>query len=351
MEPLARPDSERLIGALLGSVPLPDDVRQRIHEAAEGYPLFVEEMVSMLVDEGVLRRESAGWSVVGDVANIRVPATINLLLASRIDRLPDDERVVLEWASVEGRVFHLGAVRHLSSPRTDLVLDHVLAGLVRKELIRPERSQAAGEDAFRFRHLLIREAAYEAVPKQARAELHERFAGWLESIRGDPEFVGYHLEQAFRYRSELRRVEATDRRLAGRAGRELATAGIRARRRGDVPAAVKLLSRGTSLLREDSGPSPETLIELGSVLVDTGDLAQGDAAFAEAMRAAADQADDLVAARAALERTYLLWQVDPSYDSGRLLEDAGAAIALFQEAGDDLGVATALTRVAGAHWN
>jgi len=162
--------------------------------------------------------------------------------------------------------------------------------------------------------------------------------------------VGYHLEQAFHYRRELRRVEAADRRLAGRAGHELATAGIRARRRGDVPAAVKLLSRGTSLLREDSGPSPETLIELGSVLVETGDLAQGDAAFAEATRAAADRGDDLVATRAALERTYIAWQVDPSYDSSRLLEDAGAAIVLFQEAGDDLGVATALTRVAGAHW-
>jgi class 3 adenylate cyclase/tetratricopeptide (TPR) repeat protein len=350
LEPLTRPESERLIGELLGSVALPEEVRLRIHEAAEGYPLYVEEMLSMLVDEGVLRHENGAWSAAADAARVRVPATINLLLASRIDRLPDDERVVLEWASVEGRVFHVGAVRHLSSSRTRPDIERVLTGLVRKELIRPERAQVSGEDAFGFRHILIREAAYDAIPKQARAELHERFAGWLELIQGDPEFVGYHLEQAFHYRRELRRVEAADRELAGRAGHNLATAGIRARRRGDVPAAVKLLSRGTSLLGEDRGPSPETLIEFGSVLVESGDLAHGDAAFAEAMRVAADRGDDLAATRAALERTYVLWQIDPSYDSSRLLEDAGAAIRLFEEVGDHLGVATALTRVAGAHW-
>jgi class 3 adenylate cyclase/tetratricopeptide (TPR) repeat protein len=351
LEPLTESESDRLIGELLGSVAPPGAIRRRIHEAAEGYPLFVEEMISMLVDEGVLRHENGRWSVGADASRVRVPATINLLLASRIDRLPDDEREVLEWASVEGRVFHVGAVRHLSSSRASSDLDQVLTRLVRKELIRPERAQVPGEDAFRFRHILIREAAYDAIPKQARAELHEHFADWLASIPGtDPEFVGYHLERAYLYRRELRRVDEADRELAGRAGRHLASAATRARIRGDVRAAVTCLTRAVDLLREDGGASPETLIELGSVLVETGALTEGDAAFAEAMRAASSSGDERLLRWAVLERSNIRWQVDVSHDSSRLREDAEAAILSFNEAGDHLGVATALTRVAGAEW-
>jgi class 3 adenylate cyclase/tetratricopeptide (TPR) repeat protein len=356
LEPLTEGESERLIRELLGSVALPEDVRVHVHEAAEGYPLFVEEIVSMLVDDGVSRREDGRWTVDPGAARARVPATINLLLASRIDRLPDDERDVLEWASVEGRTFHRGAVEYLSRSRAGLDLDRVLMGLVRKELVRPERPQLHGEDAYRFRHILIRDAAYDSLPKHARAELHERFAAWLAATTGDEtvdydDFVGYHLEQAFRYRKELRRVEPVDRELAARAGRHLASAGSRARMRGDVPAAVKLLGRAVRLLREDQATTPEMLIELGSVLVETGDLTGSDAVFAEAAEAASGAGDVRLANRATLERSFVQVLVDPAYDSDHLREIAEAAIPAFEEVGDELGVATALTRVAEAHWD
>ena len=140
----------------------------RIREAAEGNPLFVEEMVALVQESGD-----------GDVT---VPPTIQALLAARLDQLDPAERGVLERGSVEGRVFHRGAVQALAPEELQTVAR--LTSLVRKELVRPDKAQFSGEDAFRFRHLLIRDAAYEALPKAMRAELHERFAGWLEGHGG-----------------------------------------------------------------------------------------------------------------------------------------------------------------------
>src|SRR4051794_11950997 len=357
LEPLTRGESERLFHALLGDVGLPDDVRARIHEAAEGYPLFVEEMLSMLVDNGLLRLEDGRWTALADIAQVPVPATVNLLLASRIDRLPDDERQVLERASVEGRVFHRDAVHHLapSSAGAGADVDGALAALGRKHLIGPEPAAVHGEDAFAFRHILIRDAAYESIPKQARADLHERFAGRLEaSATGETderaEFVGFHLEQSFRYRAELHRVDAADRALAGRAGRHLAAAGRRARVRGDVPAAVKLLERATGLLREDGALGAQTLIDLGSAQLERGDLALAEAAFAEAVESAAGAGDARLESWATVEGAFIRVLVDPSYDSQRLRDVSEAALPVLEAAGDELGVAVALTRVAEAHW-
>jgi class 3 adenylate cyclase/tetratricopeptide (TPR) repeat protein len=355
LDPLNEPESERLMDHLLGDTALLEEVRGRIHAAAEGYPLFFEEIVSMLVDDGLVGGHDQAGAADADGERLRVPATINLLLASRIDRLPAAEREVLACASVEGRTFHRSAVEHLSRSSAGAELERLLAGLVRKDLIRPERSQLRGEDAFRFRHILIRDAAYESLRKQARAELHERFATWLVTTTGDKateydEFVGYHLERAFRYRTGLHHVERTDRELAGRAGAHLAAAGSRARVRGDVPAAVKLLRRAVVLMREDHGAPPQALIDLGAVLVEIGDLAGGDAAFAEAMEAASGRADTRLATWAALERSNVRSQIDPGYDARRLREVAETSIPVFEECGDWLGVATALTRVAETHW-
>ena len=355
LDPLTEPESERLIDHLLGDTALSQKLRDRIHEAAEGYPLFFEEIVSMLVDEGLLGSQAEGGEAGAEAARMRVPATINLLLASRIDRLPHAEREVLACASVEGRTFHRGAVEHLSRSGAGADVERLLGALVHKDLIRPEPSQLRREDAFSFRHILIRDAAYESLRKHARAELHERFASWLVTTTGDKaaeydEFVGYHLERAFQYRAALRHLERTDRELAGRAGAHLASAGSRARLRGDVPAAAKLLKRAVVLLGEDDGAPPETLIDLGSVLVEIGDLAGGDAVFAEAVEAASRRADERLATWAALERANVRSQIDPGYDARQLRQVAERSIPVFEERGDELGVATALTRVAETHW-
>jgi class 3 adenylate cyclase/tetratricopeptide (TPR) repeat protein len=209
LEPLPADASERLIDGLPGGSALDERIRMRITDAAEGNPLFVEEMLAMLIDDGHVTRQPDGtWTAQGDVAAITVPPTIQALLAARLDRLAPRERAVAERASVVGRVFERGAVEELTPEPEREGLAVGLLALVRKELVRPDRVGLAGEEAYRFRHLLIRDAAYQALPKSERADLHERFAAWLERVAGDRleeyvEIVAYHLDQALTYRREL----------------------------------------------------------------------------------------------------------------------------------------------------
>jgi class 3 adenylate cyclase len=232
LEPLDADDTDRLITGL-GN--LDDSLRQRVREAAEGNPLFVEQMVALV-------RESPGSEVV-------VPPTIQALLAARLDQLEAAERGVLETGSVEGRLFHRGAVQALTPAEAHLATR--LSGLVRKELVRPDRPELPGEDAYRFRHLLIRDAAYESLPKAARIQLHSGFAAWLEqrgaSLVDLDEVLGYHLEQAHRYRIELGERDAETEALAARAQSRLAAAGRRALTREDG-ASAGLLARAVALL-------------------------------------------------------------------------------------------------------
>ena len=158
-----------------------------------------------------------------------MPPTLKALLAARLDQLDEPERKVLERGAVEGEIFHRGAVQALA-PEEEAQVTTRLAGLVRRELIRPDRAQLPGEDGYRFRHVLIRDAAYDALPKAVRADLHTRFAAWLDD-HGDAlverdEIVGYHLEQAVHYQAELGRGDSA---LAERAAERLAAAGRRAR--------------------------------------------------------------------------------------------------------------------------
>src|SRR5204862_7972751 len=203
---------------LLGEGPFDPDLKQRIRDAAEGNPLFVEEMVALV--------EASGDG------KVIVPGTIQALLAARLEQLEPAERGVLERGSIEGRVFHRGAVQALAPEETQV--ESRLNGLVRKELVRPDKAQLPGEDAYRFRHLLIRDAAYEALPKSTRGELHERFAAWLEGHGAElvevDEIVGYHLEQAYRYQAELGNV---DESLGRRAAARLSAAGRRSLGIGD----------------------------------------------------------------------------------------------------------------------
>jgi class 3 adenylate cyclase len=241
LEPLSEDETDELIGSLLEGSTLDLDLQARIRRAAGGNPLFVEEMLAL-----------AQQSTSGDVV---VPPSIQALLAARLDQLDPSERHVLERGSVEGEVFHRGAVAALGRGETQL--DDFLTALVRKDLLRPEQPQLVGEDGYRFRHLLIRDAAYEALPKATRAELHQLFASWLErhgaALVELDEIVGYHLEQAFRYRQELGAISDKDRESAARAGELLARAGRRAHDRGDPAAAIALFERAEQLLAE---PSP-----------------------------------------------------------------------------------------------
>ncbi len=184
LHPLGSAESEELIQNLLGRTRLPAEVRARVVEAAEGNPLFVEEMLRMLIDDGFLRREDGRWVPVVDLSRVSTPGTIQALIAARLDRLEEDERELIQRASVVGRVFYWGAVTELSPQEVRGKVGGNLQTLVRKELILPEPSPFAGDDAFRFSHILVHDTAYGSTPKRTRADLHERTASWLERASG-----------------------------------------------------------------------------------------------------------------------------------------------------------------------
>ena len=305
LEPLNETESGDLVANLIGGTQLPGSVRDRIVAASEGNPLFVEELLGMLIDEGVLVAEDGHWKPVRDLAQLSVPPTINALLAARLDGLPSLERAVLERGAVEGKVFHRGAVSELGAEAERRELPLQLLALTRKELLRPDRSDFAAEEAYRFRHLLIRDAAYQAMPKATRAELHARFADWLVRVSGDrlaeyEEIIAYHLEQAYLYRTELGPPDMAAAELAEAAARRLANAGNRARLRRDMHAASNLLDRALRLLDARDADRPRILAYLGDVLWEAADYSEAERVLSEAVDLARELGDERWAARAEL---------------------------------------------------
>src|SRR5581483_11460361 len=337
LEPLDDDQAQQLVDNLVGGAKLTGRLHARLVEAAEGNPLFVEELVEMLLDEQDTR-------VAGDVTTLSVPPTIQALLAARLDALAADDRRVLAHAAVEGKVFHRSAVIALGARDDPTEVDRSLANLVRKDLLRPERSSLAGDEEFRFRHQLIRDAAYEALPKETRAELHERFTGWLLGVvRGDAgepdELAGYHLEQASILRAELRRVAPWETERAADAARHLAAAGHRAAARSDVPAAITLLARATDLLPRGANRLA-VQAELGRMLNEAGRLDEAIAAFEEA--AGGDAANPVAAARARLGLVLATNQRGTGGSMEETLAEVKRLAVELERLGDELGLARAL---------
>jgi class 3 adenylate cyclase/tetratricopeptide (TPR) repeat protein len=351
LQPLSARDSEDLIGNLVGRAGFPADVRARIIDAAEGNPLFVEELLRMLIDDGLLVRENAHWHPRGDLSTLALPSSIHALLSARLDRLSEEERAIIQRAAVVGKVFYWGAVAALAPEDMRDRVAALLQALLRRELIRPERAGFAGEDAFRFSHILVREAAYESVPKRTRAELHERFAGWLEQKAGQrvveyEEILGYHLEQAYQHRAALGPVDPAARALGRRAADRLTSSGRRATQRGDVRAAVNLLDRAVVLLPAEDPARPAILTDLGVALVEVGQWDRADEVFSEAAEAAAASGDRRLAWLARTHLGHLRGHKDPQTDWTKLLEETQHAIEVFEESADDAGLAKAWTLVA-----
>jgi class 3 adenylate cyclase/tetratricopeptide (TPR) repeat protein len=333
LEPLPGDEASLLIDNLLGRADIPQAARDRILEAAEGNPLFVEEMLAMLIDDGLLRSVDGAWRSVEDLANVTVPPTIHLLLAARLDRLDAEERAVIERGAVEGKVFHTGAVTTLSPDSIRPNVRSRLLALARKELIRPDRAEFAGEDAFRFRHLLIRDAAYQAMPKEQRADLHERFAEWLSRAAAErlgeyEEILAHHLEQAYRFRTELGVVDDQARALGGRAAGHLHTSAVRADDRGDLNAAKALLERSIDL--SDGAVQLRSLVLQSEVLEELADYPAAIDAATHAVALAEDLGDRPSALRAELVRIISRGQVDPAHTMAIAREEATAVL---EEAG------------------
>ena len=272
LEPLGDEECAELMELLVTDAPLDVGLRERITIASAGNPLFVEEMLAMV-------REGGGEDIV-------VPPTIHALLQARIDSLDGDVRMVMERGAVEGEVFHRGTVAELSPASLRNGVESHLATLVRKELIRSTAPVFPADEGFRFRHLLIRDAAYESLPKATRAELHERFADWLatQDLVERDEIVGYHFEQAHRYRSELDPSDAALDELARRASTHLATAGRSALDRSDFNAGRSLLGRAADLVPEGHEERLALGPDLASALFET-NADEGWAVLAEASEA------------------------------------------------------------------
>jgi DNA-binding SARP family transcriptional activator/tetratricopeptide (TPR) repeat protein len=350
LEPLSEEECDELIGNLVGRAELPAQVESRIAEAAEGNPLFVEEMISMLVDDGLLRQEDGRWTAAGDLTAVPVPPTIRALLAARLDRLDDEERAVIERASVEGKVFHHGSLEVLARDSFRPSVARHLGTLVRKELIRPEKPVFAGEDAFRFRHLLVRDAAYDSIPKQIRADLHDRHAGWLEGKAGEraveyDEIIGYHLEQACRYRAELGPIGEEVQALGRRAAERLGAAARRAFARSDAPAATNLASRAVSLL-PPGDPLRVDLVPNVRAIQGLSDFAWAEALLDDAVAAG----DRRLRAHALVQRAFLRLFTAREVNPQQFIAIAEQAIATFEELDDVLGLARAWRLMAQAHY-
>ena len=329
LEPLETGASTALVGEL-GE--LPEEMRRRIVDAAEGNPLFIEHLVAMHVES------------VGD--ELEVPPTLQALLAARIDRLAPEERTVVECGSVEGRLFHRGAVAELLPVAERQALGAHLLTLVRKELIRPDRGTVPGDDGFRFGHALIRDAAYQAVPKRQRAVLHEGYADWLAAKLADAapdEIVGYHLEQAHRYRAEL---GSADEALAARAAERFAAAAATARQRQDAAATDNLLTRAVKLAPD--GPLRRRLLcGLAETLVETGDVERARGLLGEALERARHAHDEHVEWLARLIEVAM--RATTELDSEEILAEVHAAIAAREPHGDHDVLARAWRVAADVH--
>ena len=343
LEGLTEVETTTLIENLVGPAESVSDARARLGEMAEGNPLFVEEMLRMLVDDGLLRRNEDGWAVEGDLAAVTIPPTIQALLTARLDRLDEQERVVIERASVVGRVFWWGAVSELCPPELAPGLIHQLQSLARKELIRPDHSETSGEDSFRFAHILIRDVAYQGIPKADRASLHERFADWVAAEAAGrageyEEVVGYHLEAAHAALLELGLANERTAALGRRASESLASVGKRAFARGDMPAAVNLLERATALLDERDPARIDLMLELAFALLEVGDFAHLQTVLSE-MIEVVPESDVGRSTHVAILRLWMRMSTDPQLwvDEARTL--ATDAISAFREVGDERGLA------------
>ena len=356
LEPLDGGDSRKLIANLLGRGPLPADVETRIAEAADGNALFAEELLAMLVDNELLAWHDGRWLAAGGLLELPVPETINTLLAARLEGLPDGERALLVRASVEGRLFHRSALSELAPGWPDASVERTLAALVRRDLIRPDRSIFTGDEAYRFRHLLIRDAAYRSLSKAKRADLHERLAVWLERTTVGrlveyEEFVGYHLEQAHRCRSDLASADDALRKLGAKASERLGMAGRRALTRGDLPAAIGLLERAASLSTNDGAARAELLPQLGAALIEAGRLAEAERVLAQATLAAAEAGDECAESRVLVQQQFLQLLHATEGGSDEAAQAVQRVIPIFERGDDQDGLCSARRLEAWLHWN
>jgi class 3 adenylate cyclase/DNA-binding winged helix-turn-helix (wHTH) protein len=317
----ALPDTEaRQLVEHAGAGELWSRTAARIVEMAEGNPLFLEQLVAVGAEGG----------------EAPLPSSIQAVLAARIDRLEPGERALLEHASVQGRSFYVGAVAEVLPGRDGTGIATHLVSLVHKQLIRAERSDLPGQDAFRFAHVLIREAAYQALPKQRRAELHEHLAEWLQARPGaEDETLGHHLGESYRCRAELGLAGERERALARSAAERLAAAADAALLRGDPHAGARLLERAASLLDWDAAGCGELLPALGEALFEAGRMSDAARVLEQAIERAPESR---LRARAQVERELVRLETETNVGIEQAQSVIETAMPLLERESDEYGL-------------
>ncbi|HET7472555.1 MAG TPA: AAA family ATPase [Candidatus Limnocylindrales bacterium] len=348
LKPLGAAEVETMIDRLLAGTEVPPETKAKVIAAAEGNPLYIEQIVTLLRE----RDPGAGGDVV-------VPPTISALLAARLDGLSRAERAVVDPAAVIGLSFPGAAITHLVPDAIRNEVDDHLIALDRKQFVHPVTTDANAEadDLHRFHHILVRDATYQGLLKRTRASLHERFVEWAEPVNRErgretefEEILGYHLEQAVRYRSELGPLDDAGRAIADRAAKKLGNAGRRAFARGDLPAAANLLQRATTLLPETSTARIEMLLDLSAVLLENGDFGGSNESI-EAARAAADTVGDERLVRHSVIARSIHAQLGTEVlgNAAEMIAETEAQIAWFEAANDDVGLTHAWRLLAAIH--
>ncbi len=344
LAPLSASDSVRVLENMLQGEELSRRGRARIVDVAEGNPLYLVEMLSMLVDEGLLRREDGRWVPTTDLRDVRLPLTLQSLLATRLDRLEPDERQVTDVAAVMGTVFSRRALFELIVDLPETTVSRSLRQLTVEGIVQAAQ-MGAWDDALAFQHPLLREAAYSCMSKEDRADVHERFADWLDRVEAGhqvgshDEVLGYHLERAYLLGRELRPVDEHARALARKAGERLAAAGRTASGRGDVVAAVNLLSRAAQLLPPTDPLRLSVLPSLSESLMMTGQVHQAGAVLTEAAAAAAEEGDRAVQAHLVLVRTTQRLFTQPKGWADVAYDEVERTVPVFEELADHRGLA------------
>ncbi len=349
LQSLTNADMGRIVENALGRGELAEEIRDRILESADGNPLFVEQMLSMLIDDGTLVFEDDRWRPTVELSEVIVPPTIQSLLTARVEQLGHDDRETIEPAAVIGQQFPRAAIEALVPDQLRPGVAERLELIAAKQLIRPDPDPLGVEGDYRFGHLLIRDAVYRRLVKRTRAALHEGFVRWTQEIDRTrdreveyPEILAYHLEQAHHYLAELGPLDAHGEALGLEAATWLADAGRRAFGRGDMPAAAQLLGRAAGLLPTADDARLELLPDLGEALVDVGDYALAEVCLDEAIDLARTAGDERLEARAELVRLLLKAHSATSASwAEQAMHGAERVIPVFRAVDDQVGLAAA----------
>jgi class 3 adenylate cyclase/tetratricopeptide (TPR) repeat protein len=337
LAPLSDAETADLVARLLDTPAIPENLRGPIVERAEGNPLYVEELLRLLRDRGLLVPAPEGWELRSD-EELPLPGSIQALIAARLDTLPAERKALLADAAVVGKVFWAGAVASMGDHDAAEVTD-ALRELSRKELVRPaRRSSMAGESEYAFWHVLTRDVAYAQLPRASRAAKHVAAAAWLQDVAGDRvEDVADVLAHHYATALDLARAAGTAEQaveLEEPARRFLALAGRRAVSL-DLAAAINSFERALALTPAGHPDRAGALWEFGDVAVGGARFAEARAAFEEAAALFEERADTGGQARATLGLAAAWFRLGDNARRGELTE---RALALLESlpAGPDL---------------